>query len=81
LPPASAAKAPVADMMATKQIKPCLDMFQPQQQKGFAAHRLSPDLPVLQQVEQNPRAEQAEEEGGTTKNIGAMESVPTTGRG
>jgi hypothetical protein len=34
---------------------------------GFAGDRLSPDLPVLQQVEQSPRAEQAEEKGGTTK--------------
>src|SRR4029077_3406285 len=59
LPPASAARAaPVADIMATKQIKPCLDMFHPWQQTGFAAHRLSPDLPVLQQVEQSPRAEE-----------------------
>jgi len=57
LPPASAARAaPVADIMATKQIKPCLDMFHPWQQTGFAAHPLSPDLPVLQQVEQSPRA-------------------------
>jgi hypothetical protein len=39
---------------------------------GFAGDRLSPDLPVLQQVEQSPRAEQAEEKGGTTKNIGAI---------
>src|SRR5215471_2874131 len=65
LPPASAARAaPVADIMATKQIKPCLDMFYPWQQTGFAAHRLSPDLPVLQQVEQSPRAAQAEENRG-----------------
>jgi len=47
-------------------------MFHPLQQTGFAAHRLSPDLPVLQQVEQSPRAEQAEEKRGTTKNIGAI---------
>jgi hypothetical protein len=47
-------------------------MFHPWQQTGFAAHRLSPDLPVLRQVEQSPRAEQAEEKRGTTKNIGAI---------
>jgi len=47
-------------------------MFHPLQQTGFAAHRLSPDLPILQQVEQSPRAEQAEEKRGTTKNIGAI---------
>src|SRR5690349_2803568 len=59
LPPASAARAaPVADIMARKHIKPCLDMFHPWQQTGFAAHRLSPDLPLLQQVEQSPRAEE-----------------------
>jgi hypothetical protein len=34
---------------------------------GFAGDCLSPDLTVLQQVEQSPRAEQAEEKGGTTK--------------
>src|SRR6185295_4597042 len=35
LPPASAAKAaPVADIMATKQIKPCLDMFHPRSQRA-----------------------------------------------
>jgi len=33
-------------------------MFHPWQQTGFAAHRLSPDLPLLQQVEQSPRAEE-----------------------
>jgi len=33
-------------------------MFHPWQQTGFAAHRLSPDLPFLPQVEQSPRAEE-----------------------
>jgi hypothetical protein len=38
-------------------------MFHRQRQTGFAAHCVSPDLPALQQVEQSPRAEQAEEKG------------------
>jgi hypothetical protein len=42
-------------------------MFHRQQRTGFAAHRISPDLSVSQQVEQSPRAEEAEGEGGTTK--------------
>jgi len=33
-------------------------MFHPWQQTGFAAHRLSPDLPVSKQVEQSSRAEE-----------------------